>query len=378
MMHVFMMRSAKALTLPLLTVGIATAMVQEKKSSPQAGQAEKAEKAEKAVKKRTMPDLSQEKLLPRGITPKIERAILRGLMFLARSQNRDGSWRNTGGYGSYPVAMTALAGIALAMSGSTSTQGPYASHIRRSVDYLLSSALPNGLITAMNEEHRPMYGHGFSTMYLAEIYGMEVDATRQRVLHRILTKAVKLIARSQSFAGGWLYTPDASGDEGSVTITQVQALRACRNAGISVPIKVIQKAVKYIVDSANPDGGIRYMARSGGSSRPPITAAACAVLYSAGKYDHPIAEKALKYAKRHLPVGGGGHHYYAHLYLAQALYQKGGKDWVKYLKDMSRWLMRQQKSDGSWMGDSVGTTYGTAIALTILQLPYAHLPIYQR
>ena len=41
MMHVFMMRSAKALTLPLLTVGIATAMVQEKKSSKGKGQSMK-------------------------------------------------------------------------------------------------------------------------------------------------------------------------------------------------------------------------------------------------------------------------------------------------------------------------------------------------
>ena len=47
--------------------------------------------------------------------------------------------------------------------------------------------------------------------------------------------AIVLISRSQSRDGGWLYTPDDAGDEGSVTITQVQALRACRDAGISVP-----------------------------------------------------------------------------------------------------------------------------------------------
>jgi len=103
-----------------------------------------------------------------------------------------------------------------------------------------------------------------------------------------------------------------------------------------------------------------------------------AVLYNAGKYDDGMADKALKYAKRTLPISGGGHHYYAHLYLAQALYQKGGKDWDSYYNKMSAWLLRQQRADGSWMGDGVGTTYGTAIALTILQLPYARLPIYQR
>ncbi|MFQ5506149.1 MAG: hypothetical protein ACE5F1_15355, partial [Planctomycetota bacterium] len=75
---------------------------------------------------------------------------------------------------------------------------------------------------------------------------------------------------------------------------------------------------------------------------------------------------------------GGGHHFYAHLYLSQALYQKGGKDWDEYYRKMSRWLLGRQKSDGGWQGDSVGPIYGTSIALTILQLPYANLPIYQR
>ena len=76
--------------------------------------------------------------------------------------------------------------------------------------------------------------------------------------------------------------------------------------------------------------------------------------------------------------GGNGHHYYAQLYLAQSLYQENGKRWAPYYAKMSKWLLRQQKRDGSWMGDGVGTVYGTSIALTILQLPYAMVPIYQR
>ena len=38
----------------------------------------------------------------------------------------------------------------------------------------------------------------------------------------------------------------------------------------------------------------------------------------------------------------------------------------------------QQAKDGSWKGGAVGNVYGTSIALTILQLPYALVPIYQR
>ncbi|MCB9880196.1 MAG: terpene cyclase/mutase family protein [Planctomycetes bacterium] len=326
-----------------------------------------------------MPDASQDKLRPPGVTEAIEVSIKRGLDYLARTQNRDGSWRSAGGYGSYPVAMTALAGTALACSGSTTTRGPYAIKIRRCVDYLLRNAMGNGLITSLQEEARPMYGHGFSLVFLAEVYGIEEEVARQHQVHRVVKKAVELVARSQSAAGGWLYAPDDNGDEGSVTITQVQGLRAARNAGIAVPTKVIKAAIQYIADCQNPDGGISYSKSSRGSSRPAITGAAVAVLYNAGKYDDPMAEKALAYAKRTLPVSGGnGHHYYAHYYLAQAMYQRGGKDWDDYYGAMSKWLMRQQQSDGSWQGDGVGATYGTSVALTILQLPYANLPIYQR
>src|SRR5207302_2510564 len=121
-----------------------------------------------------------------------------------------------------------------------------------------------------------------------------------------------------------------SSDEGSTTITQVQALRACRNAGLSVPSKVIQRAVKYIEKSQCNDGGIAYTARNGGSgSCAAITAAAVAVLYDAGEYDSPIAKKALSYCKSHINVndGGaaGGHYFYAHLYLAQANWQAASK-----------------------------------------------------
>lgn len=320
-------------------------------------------------------------LLPKGVTPEISRAIERGLQYLARNQNQgDGSWRSAGNYGNYPTAMTALAGTAFLCSGSTPTRGRYYLNVRRATDFLLRSAQPDGVITAPTEEGRSMYGHGFSTMFLAEVYGMEEDERRQREIHDVLTKAVELTARSQSRAGGWLYTPESNGDEGSVTVTQIQALRGCRNAGILVPSQTIENAVSYIRKSANPDGSIRYSVNSGGGGRPPITAAAVAVLYNAGRYDDPLAEKALQYAKRTLPINGSGngHHFYAQLYLAQALYQRGGEDWDDYYRRMSAWLLTRQDRDGSWVGDGVGTTYGTAIALIILQLPFAYLPIYQR
>jgi hypothetical protein len=50
--------------------------------------------------------------LPPLITPEAQAAIDRGLEYLARTQSREGAWREQGYMGSYPVAMTALAGLA--------------------------------------------------------------------------------------------------------------------------------------------------------------------------------------------------------------------------------------------------------------------------
>jgi hypothetical protein len=241
-----------------------------------------------------------------------------------------------------------------------------------------------------------MYAHGFSMLFLATCYGCEGDEESENRLKKVLTKAVEVTGAAQSKpggsspGGGWYYTP-SSGDEGSVTVTQLQALRACRNVGIKVDKRIIDKAVKYLKFCQNGDGGISYSASSRGSSRPAISAAAIACFYSAGIYDREtggkgmeaqMVEKLLKYVKNHVSVerGGGysGYYFYTHLYMSQAMYMRGGNEWKRYYPAMARHLKQIQSPDGSWNGDNIGTTYGTAIAGIILQLPYGYLPIVQR
>ncbi|MEM8883622.1 MAG: prenyltransferase/squalene oxidase repeat-containing protein [Planctomycetota bacterium] len=320
------------------------------------------------------------KPFPKGITRETNAKIEKALKFLAREQSKDGSWRSGGGYGYYPCAMTGLAGLALIASGSTPTRGPFAKNVRRATRYLLSQQQPNGLIAAPAEESRSMYGHGFGLLFLSQVYGMEEDLEKQRRIKQACKRAITLIARSQSRDGGWLYTPDSNSDEGSVTVTQVQALRGCRNAGIHVPKKVIDRAIRYIERSQSPDGGIRYSIRNRGS-RPALTAAACAVLYNAGKYDSKIADRAFAYAwKTCRPLSGRsqGHYFYTQLYMSQACWQKGDKYWDRYFPEIQRKLLSTQAGNGSWNGDSVGLVYGTSIALLILQIPYNKLPILSR
>lgn len=322
-------------------------------------------------------------LLPRHMDAATVQAVERGLQWLAANQADDGSFRGTQDGNAYPISMTGLAGMAFLAHGDTPTRGPYADQLRAATDFILSEARPDGLISIGAENGRTMYGHGFSLLFLATVYGMETDQRVRNRMHTVIEKAIKLTGQAQSPRGGWYYTP-GSGDEGSVTVTQLQALRACQNAGFTVNPNVIEQAIHYLEICQGPEGGIVYSFGSGGGSRPAISAAAITCLYSAGEYDSPLADQCLEYvwdifnadAKRWSKAGG--HDFYAHYYAAQSFYQAGEDYWGKYFPETSKQLLQMQQNDGHWDGDGIGPVYGTAMACTILQLPYKYLPIYQR
>jgi hypothetical protein len=325
------------------------------------------------------------------------KAIDNGLNYLIKTQRANGGWLNSGGYGFYPSVMTSLAGLSLMAGGSTPESGPYSRQVARAMNFMLKNvaeASNDGLI-ATDVESQSMYGHGFSMLFLAQCYGVETSPEYEERLRKVLEKAVQVTAKAQSdlgkqnnHAGGWTYTP-GGGDEGSVTVTQLQALRACRNIGIYVPQTTIDRAVAYLKHCQMPNGGICYAANSRGDSRPAISAAAIACFYAAGKYDTArgaagaegeMVEKLVKYVKGTCQPGGGGdgHSFYTQFYMAQAMYQRGGNDWREYYPRLKQWLLSTQSPDGSWNGDGVGTTYGTALACIMLQLPYGYLPIYEK
>jgi hypothetical protein len=107
-----------------------------------------------------------------------------------------------------------------------------------------------------------MHGHGFALMFLASVYGMITKESLRRQVGETIRKAVTLTSQGQSAQGGWTYIPGA-GDEGSVTVTQVQALRAAHNAGFLVPKAVIEEAGNYLEKCRTPEGGIQYSFRFG-------------------------------------------------------------------------------------------------------------------
>lgn len=313
----------------------------------------------------------------------VDRAVTRGLDWLVAHQSRLGHWTATSDR--YPTAMTALAATALLCEGSTTTQGKYAANINKAVEYLVNRSRTSGLIGDPTRDDRYTYGHGFAMLFLSQVLGEEEDAERREQLIDVLSRAVVFTGRAQTAGGGWGYVSAKDGngfDEGSTTITQVQGLRGCRNAGIPVPKEIVDKALGYIKKCTGSDGGVRYnLAGVGGGGRPPITAAAVACLYNAGDYDSEYVPKLLEYCKKNLgniSNQGFGHWHYAHYYYAQVLYREDGKDWETYRDKLFARIVSEAGNDGSWNQGYIGTVYTTATNLIILQLPKATLPIYQR
>jgi Prenyltransferase and squalene oxidase repeat len=329
--------------------------------------------------------------------------VEKGLEWLKKNQLPDGHWEATGGQ--YPTSMTALAGMCMLMEGSTLREGKYSDNLVKAVNWFMARCQPNGLIGNPNnatESARYTYGHGYGMLFLASVYGEEEDQDRRKKLETILKKAVEFTGNAQTNRGGWGYLSAKEGsnfDEGSTTITQLQALRAAKNAGIPVKKEIIDKATQYLKDSTTARGGIIYSLANGGvtngQERPALTAAACACAFSLGLYKDEYAAKWIKYCKDNIPIGRGrlSHDEYQSYYFAQVIYVLGEDrygdmfpkeakanwiTWSAYKDSMFDYLKSQQAADGSWTSGYIGTVYSTCVNLTILQLDKGTLPIYHR
>lgn len=306
-------------------------------------------------------------------------AIDRGLEWLVRTQRKDGSF-GTGGY-SGNIAVTSLAGLAFMTAGHMPAQGPYGEVVDKAIAYVLENTNTSGFIESrVSTTHGPMYSHGFGCLFLAEAYGM----TQRLEIREKLKKAVLLTITSQNKEGGWRYQPGSIDADLSVTVAQIMALRAARNAGIAVPKDVADRCTAYVRKSQNADGGFMYMIH-GGSSAPPRSAAGVVALYSAGVYEGKEIEKGLEYLLQNAlplptarPSRRQSHYFYGQYYAVQAMWQAGGDYWAKWYPAIRDELLKTQAAQGFWDDPSVCNEYGTAMAVIILQTPNTHLPIFQR
>ena len=318
----------------------------------------------------------------RDVTSKTRLAIERALEFLKKSQNSDGSFGS-----SYQLAVSSLAGMAFLGYGNLYNEGRYGQQVAKLVHYILKMQDRAGFF---DDNQCRMHGHGYATLFLAQVYG-SLPPTVQSKVKTALKKAIKVIIRSQSNYGGWYYYPYHYGnfyasDEGSVTVTQVQALRAAKDAGIYVPKKVVNKGLNYM-RKCMTSTGCRYR-YNGGHTTYTLTAAAVSVLNAYGVHKSKELSTGMKVLRNTIkaydnPFNAARWIWYGNLYAAQSFYQVGDKDWKLYYPKVYKLLIESQNQDGSWSGRGRGWGYygpcfATAIGALILEVPLGYLPIFQR
>jgi len=311
------------------------------------------------------------------MTPATARSIEAGLSFLMTKQNEDGSF-GSGAYGRN-VAVASLCGMAFVANGSSPGRGPYGAAIDRTINFVQSQASESGLINHPASSNRgPMYGHGFATLFLAEMYGMSLHPQ----LRDQLSRATALIVSTQNDAGGWRYQPRRDDADISVTVCQLMALRAARNAGVYVPHVTVDRAVAFVKDCQNPDGGFTYRLDDGGESAFPRSAAALVALNSAGIYEGEEIRKGLEYLMQFPPsadaFGKKSYYFYGQYYAVQAMWHARGGYWEAWYPAIRDVLQRMQDGqDGGWPSP-ISREFGTAMACLVQQMPQNYLPIFQR
>jgi hypothetical protein len=314
-------------------------------------------------------------------------AIERGLAQLAKTQNPNGSWNCGIGYklnqsyrsdhvGSH-VGATGIAGMAFLANGHVPGRGKYGAVVSRAVDYLLGRVEQSGYIT---DNGSRMYSHAFAGLFLGEVYGMTKRTDVKKKLNSIVNLMVA--AQKQNNNHAWRYDPVSKDADLSLTVCQLQMLRAAMHAGIKVPRSTIEKAQAYVnacmYRRRADDVRFYYQDQGGSRTTYALTSAGIVSLYSSGVYDAKELRPAVNtlWRLKGEQSFGSFSYFYGHYYGVQAFYQDG-RYWNQFWPNLRRDIVKQQQSNGGWV-DRVDPTYATAMATLILSIPNGYLPIFQR
>jgi squalene cyclase len=332
------------------------------------------------------------------ISPDLEPAIARGLAYLARQQQPDGSFQNREPAGDPKepprftgpkVALTGLSLMAYLASGRMPETGKHGLAVRTAIDYLVKVCPDDGYYGKADGSR--MYGHAIATLALAEVYGMEADAAQRRRVRSALTKAVRVLLRAQEtqkdepYRGGWRYEIGSNDSDLSVSGWCILALRAAHNAGMEVPRESADRAAAFVLNCWRPDAkGFAY--QPGGAATLTMTASAVLDLHLLDRGTSRETRQAAAFLAR-TPVDDKTEYpYYARYYTTQAAFQAGGdlwpRVWNRTQADLLKLQRDQKDSDGSWpksrTANEPGQTYATAMSVLTLAVPLRLLPTYQR
>ncbi len=332
-----------------------------------------------------------------GGTPECEDAVERGLEWLMRTQNSDGSWTQDG----YRVGYTGLGLLAYLGRCETPMSEKYGESCLRAITYLVDNGMKNNGRLSFNpaDSHWP-YDHSIATYALAEAYTF----CKQLNIHvpnlaEVVQKAGQFIINNQHPSGGWDYsynkTPRRSGDT-SIVAWHLQALKALEYTGLEFDglVRSANRSVSYMESMQNRNGGFGYSSPNapvGGNTYFTMTGGGVLSLQLWGKGNQSAVRQGARYIEQNSKFDYNGPHsdLYAHYYEAQAMLNRGGEQWRKYNEMFRPQVLDNQNPDGSWKAPNGGSTngiqavaprfvsnvhYRTTLCILMLETYYRFLP----
>jgi hypothetical protein len=354
---------------------------------------------------------------PKSVAPvdndAINASIDRGIEFLVKRQNKDGSWgsaRNTKGlniYAPVPGAHHAFRAAVTAMGISavidSETGDPAALKALERAEAWLMEFLPR-VRRADPEAIYNSWCHAYSIEALCRMHGrLPDDKKRQAKIVEMIESQIDLLSRYECVDGGWCYydfdyhTKQPGGSSISfVTATVLVAFHEAQKLGIEIPERLVTRGKASIFRQRNPDFAYCYgeylkyrprrdINRPGGSLG---RSQACNI---AMRYwgDELVTDDVLNTwldrlfarnlwldigRKRPVPheswfAVAGYFYYYGHYYAALCIQDLPAENQSKHKDQLATLMFRHQESDGCWWDYpfyDYHQQYGTAFAIMTL------------
>jgi hypothetical protein len=311
-----------------------------------------------------------------------DRAIRTALGFLrSQSDRHDGSCGDR-----VKTAMTSMAVMAHLAAGITPDDAEHGEWMHRCLRYVLANQDENGYF-GQNDGSR-MYGHGITTLMLAEALGMSRDEELDERLRGALERAVAVtvnaarVHKQPGHEGGWRYQPGEDKSDLSLSGWQLMSLHATEQVGITVPEQVIAGAVAYAKHLVTADGKVGY--ENPGDDHPALRGLALLSLAIGHQAESPEAAHVVARIQSDPITWQGQWFFYRVYYDAVGMSRVAPDQWDVYGKQLEKMLVEHQSPNGSWSappggneGDQ-GVVYCTSMAVLGLAVNRHVLPAYQR
>jgi hypothetical protein len=346
-------------------------------------------------------------------------SIQRGVDFLLKDQNGDGSWGSAertkdlnilagiGSHHAFRIAVTAMCVSALieVSDHKTGLAGPAAvlRAIERGEDCLLRE-LPK----VRRDEPMLIYNvwtHAYGISALVRMHGrLPGDSGRRTKIEELIRGQFDRLARYESAEGGWGYLDFGAGTQrpnsfscSFVNATVLVAFHEAKKIGLAPPAKLVERGIQGIVDQRNPDFSYLYgfylryhptmaINRPGGSLGRSQACNVALRLWGDRKVtdqvliewlDRLIVRNGWLDMGRKRPIPHESHfmvagyfYYYGHYYATLCVDQLPAERRAFYQDHLAHILLGHQEQDGSWWDYPLYNyhqQYGTAFVLMSLE-----------